>query len=263
MRRRRGGARWMPAAHGATVNGRLVGRTARLAEFLSLSFHSFTRTRAVKRGIGHMPLIRAEVAKRQTQRTQNPPSASSCGFKSRPRHQEPRFQFFPGGLDDRLDRFMRPSNSASTTRLTSAFLHACFCWAVRATGADGSLTQIASTFARRSSAMASMRPRVDQLAVEPFGSARQRRAIEALPGVGSLAYAVFGSASRSRRNRGLDVPNESEDGGKAGAGAARSACGPLAEMKGGSGKIHSLPLTARRPRGCYGQNCWRTVPVPR
>jgi hypothetical protein len=61
----------MPAAHGATVNGRLVGRTARLAEFLSLSFHSFTRTRAVKRGIGHMPLIRAEVAKRQTQRTQN------------------------------------------------------------------------------------------------------------------------------------------------------------------------------------------------
>src|SRR6266446_1834902 len=30
---------------------------------------------------------RAEVAKRQTQWTQNPPCASTCGFKSRPRHQ--------------------------------------------------------------------------------------------------------------------------------------------------------------------------------
>jgi hypothetical protein len=29
----------------------------------------------------------AEVAKRQTQWTQNPPWATTCGFKSRPRHQ--------------------------------------------------------------------------------------------------------------------------------------------------------------------------------
>jgi hypothetical protein len=29
----------------------------------------------------------AEVAKRQTQWTQNPPSERTCGFKSRPRHQ--------------------------------------------------------------------------------------------------------------------------------------------------------------------------------
>src|SRR5260370_1263559 len=32
----------------------------------------------------------AEVAKRQTQRTQNPPCASTCGFKSRARHQKHR-----------------------------------------------------------------------------------------------------------------------------------------------------------------------------
>src|ERR1019366_9245378 len=30
----------------------------------------------------------AEVAEWQTQRTQNPPCASMCGFKSRPRHQQ-------------------------------------------------------------------------------------------------------------------------------------------------------------------------------
>src|SRR5208282_2998275 len=30
----------------------------------------------------------AEVAEWQTQRTQNPPCASTCGFKSRPRHQK-------------------------------------------------------------------------------------------------------------------------------------------------------------------------------
>ena len=42
----------------------------------------------------------AGVAKRQTQRTQNPPSLRTCGFKSRPRHQQITqgvVRFFPPG----------------------------------------------------------------------------------------------------------------------------------------------------------------------
>src|SRR6266849_4321148 len=90
MRRRRGDERrnGCPPRMARLVPGRLVGRTSRLAEFLFLSSHSLPRTREVKKGMGLPPPICAEVAKRQTQRTQNPPSASSCGFKSRPRHQK-------------------------------------------------------------------------------------------------------------------------------------------------------------------------------